>query len=66
MRARGVGFPKVLRRSPLTLFSGERYRRSKSSGGMEILPAVRMRSSSLGWTCTPLVPSVKKFVRSGW
>ena len=26
---------------------------------MEMEPAVRMRSSSLGWTCMPLVPSVR-------
>lgn len=37
----GVGLPKVLRKPPLTLFSGLRYSFSKSSGDMEMDPAVR-------------------------
>ena len=38
----GVGLPKVFRNSPFTLFCGDRYSFSKSSGEIEILPAVRM------------------------
>jgi len=43
----GVGLPKVLRSSPATLFCGDRYSFSKSSGEMETLPAVRIRFSAL-------------------
>lgn len=48
----GVGLPKVLRRSPLTLFCGDRYSFSNSSGDIEIDPAVFIllsASSRLTW-----------------
>jgi hypothetical protein len=38
----GVGLANVFRSSPLTLFGGERYSFSNSSGEMEMLPAVRI------------------------
>jgi len=38
----GVGLPKVFRSSPLTLFGGDKYSFSKSSGEIEMLPAVRI------------------------
>ena len=41
-KARGVGLAKVLRRSPLTLFWGERKSFSNCSGLIEMEPAVRI------------------------
>jgi len=49
----GVGLPNVFRKSPLTLFCGDKYSFSNNSGDMEILPAVLMRFRAAPCSVSP-------------